>query len=347
MKAIVFCGHRSMFGNNILKALIESRFEIIMVIFATEKRWKIFSERLVGKKYINEKKNIFSIIKKFIKRLLFISAHLKKEKGLIDNLKLLKEKGIPYKFIFDINDFSFIYEMKKLNPDLFFCAAYPQIFSKELISIPKNGSINFHPSLLPKFRGAHPHYWAIVKGEKESGITAHFMTEEIDKGDIIAQIKFLIDNLYYNQLYKKIIDEIPNIIKLVEDFFFKNKGKIKKQNNSKATFFQNDREIHHRIFWNINTANEIYNLIRGGNAFCFFRNKKIIISKAYLTDKNRNLTNNVQVENGTIVDLYKDAIIVKAEKGLIGIQEVIYFKKKFCYKDLIRKFNLEIGEKFE
>jgi len=104
----------------------------------------------------------------------------------------LYEHNIFLEAVFDVNDAALYQELKKEKYDLFICAAYPQILSKNLLEIPERGVINFHPSVLPRCRGAHPHYWALSEGERFGGITAHFMTEKIDDGDIIAQTKFPI-----------------------------------------------------------------------------------------------------------------------------------------------------------
>ena len=75
----------------------------------------------------------------------------------------------------------------KLNIDLLISHAFMRILPKKVFSAPKYGSINIHPSLLPKYRGPSPTYWALKNGEKETGLTTHFIDEGIDTGDIIAQ----------------------------------------------------------------------------------------------------------------------------------------------------------------
>ena len=86
------------------------------------------------------------------------------------------------------------------------------------------------------------------------------MTKEIDTGDLIAQIKFNIINYNYENLYKKIVSETPRLIEKVEELFLKGKFTPLKQDSSKSSYFRNDREIHHRIQWNIHSAEDIFNL---------------------------------------------------------------------------------------
>jgi methionyl-tRNA formyltransferase len=340
MRVIFLCGHKSPYGLAHLEPLLHSDFEIIAVVLATDKRWNIFRDKLSGKNFHPNKgfiSNKYGMLRTFLR-----NFKIKKTTDLVKKYK------IPIWYEDDINSTrEFIPKLKTNKIDLIISAAYPQIFSGELISTPLKGSVNFHPSLLPKFRGAHPHYWSIVKGEAESGITAHFMTENIDEGDIIAQIKFPIENYDYQQLYTKIITETPSLIKKVEDFFLKERSEAIKQDPLMASYFRNDRDIHHRIFWRIHKAHEIINLVRGGNAFCFFRNSKIVVEKCFITDTNRNLTNGIMIENGTIIDLYQDGIAVSANLGIVNITKLIYNGKKMGFLEFIIKYKPLIGERFE
>jgi methionyl-tRNA formyltransferase len=77
--------------------------------------------------------------------------------------------------------------LRELAPDLIVLAAYGQILGGELLSIPRVAPLNVHPSLLPKYRGAAPVAWALLRGERETGVTVTRMTEEVDGGQILAQ----------------------------------------------------------------------------------------------------------------------------------------------------------------
>jgi methionyl-tRNA formyltransferase len=353
IRVIFLCGHKSPYGLAHLNPLLQSNFDIISVVLATDERWDIFSEKLLGKNYYPENYPAIIRLNQIIKMLVIkilpeaILRKVKKSyKKPFNIIEILKKYKIPIWYVDNVNSREFIQRVKNANIDLILSAAYPQIFSDELISIPTYGAVNFHPSLLPKFRGAHPHYWAIVKGETESGLSAHFMTKHIDDGDIIAQIKFPIKDYDYRQLYEKIIMETPSLVKKVEEFFY-NRGKSITQDPSKASYFRNDREIHHRIFWNIYTSMEILNLVRGGNAFCFFRGQKIIVEKCFITETNRNLTNNVEVENGVIVDLMGDYIAIKAKSGVVNIQELRCKYRNLSASKFIIKYKPLVGEKFD
>lgn len=81
----------------------------------------------------------------------------------------------------------FIDKIKSLNPDLIVVVAYGKILPKEILNIPPYGCINVHASLLPKYRGAAPIQWAVINGDKETGITTMYMDEGMDTGDIILK----------------------------------------------------------------------------------------------------------------------------------------------------------------
>ena len=82
-----------------------------------------------------------------------------------------------------------IEKIKDLNPDLICVVAYGKIIPKEILEIPKYGCVNVHGSLLPKYRGAAPIQWAVLNGDRETGITTMFMDEGMDTGDIYCKKK--------------------------------------------------------------------------------------------------------------------------------------------------------------
>lgn len=100
---------------------------------------------------------------------------------------IAQQKDVPVFQPPDINAPEGVALLRELNPDLLVVAAYGQILSKDVLSVPSLGGINVHASLLPKYRGAAPIAWAIYHGEKQSGITIIRMSASLDAGDILAQ----------------------------------------------------------------------------------------------------------------------------------------------------------------
>lgn len=106
--------------------------------------------------------------------------------------ELAVEKGIPVLQPERVKDEVFIEELRALKPDVIVVAAYGKILPKTILDMPKFGCINVHTSLLPDYKGAAPIQWAILNGEKETGVTIMYMDEGCDTGDIISAEKIMI-----------------------------------------------------------------------------------------------------------------------------------------------------------
>ncbi len=92
----------------------------------------------------------------------------------------------------NFKDEAFLNKIRELKPDIAFVCSYNFLLPKEFYEIPKLGTLNFHPSLLPDYRGANPYYHVIMNQEKETGVTMHFMDESFDTGDIVKQVQVQI-----------------------------------------------------------------------------------------------------------------------------------------------------------
>ncbi|MEO8514227.1 MAG: methionyl-tRNA formyltransferase [Ignavibacteria bacterium] len=103
-----------------------------------------------------------------------------------DVKKFAVEQGLSILQPVNLKDEEFAREIRALNPDLIVVVAF-RILPKSIFKIPKYGSINLHASLLPKYRGAAPINWAIINGERETGVTTFFLQEKVDTGNVILQ----------------------------------------------------------------------------------------------------------------------------------------------------------------
>ena len=101
--------------------------------------------------------------------------------------ELCRERGIPVFSPKDVNAPPWPDRIRTASPDLLFSFYYRSMLKKEILEIPPLGAMNLHGSLLPKYRGRAPVNWVLVKGETETGVTLHFMTEKPDAGDIVGQ----------------------------------------------------------------------------------------------------------------------------------------------------------------
>jgi methionyl-tRNA formyltransferase len=103
--------------------------------------------------------------------------------------ELARAQGIPIVQPEKLRDVGFAETMRAWSPDIAVVAAYGRILPKEILAVPRLGCINVHASLLPKYRGAAPIQWAILRGEECTGVTIMQMNERMDEGDILLQVK--------------------------------------------------------------------------------------------------------------------------------------------------------------
>jgi len=154
-------------------------------------------------------------------------------------------------------------KLSLLKPDLFIVAAYGKILPRETLDIPKFGSLNIHPSLLPKYRGASPIQATILNGDKETGITIILMDEKIDHGPIIAQkkLEFPLGKITYQKLTEKLAKLGAELLIEILPKWLNKKIKPIEQNHLKATYTKKIKKEDGRINWS-KSAKEIERMTR-------------------------------------------------------------------------------------
>ena len=196
--------------------------------------------------------------------------------------ELASQKGIPLYAPADINHPLWVAKIKKMNPDFIFSFYYRDMVGKEILGIPAKGCINLHGSLLPKYRGRCPLNWAVINGEKETGVTLHYMTEKPDNGDILAQEKFAIGaDDTAKDVHLNAVKAAAKLLKTALPKLRKGTLKAVRQDEKKATYFGGRKPDDGIIDWG-KTASEVRNLVRGvtrpyPGAFSFLGEKKYIV----------------------------------------------------------------------
>jgi len=178
-----------------------------------------------------------------------------------------KEHDIPLLKGHNINTPEFIQLSSSFKCDLFVSMSFNQIFRKSTIEIPKLGTINCHAGMLPFYRGRNVLNWAIINGEKEIGVTVHYIDEGIDTGDIILQNKFPImpEDDYGSVLEKAYIECANTLMQSLELFYNESVESIPQNEISAHGFYCGGRiEGDEFIDWNQSSL-DIFNLIRGLN----------------------------------------------------------------------------------
>ena len=195
--------------------------------------------------------------------------------------ELASSKGIELNAPADPNHPLWVERIRKMKPDFIFSFYYRSMLGKELLAIPKKGAINLHGSLLPKYRGRCPINWAVLNGEKEAGVTLHYMTEKPDAGDILAQEKFPIgpDDTALD-VHQKAAKAAAVLLKKALPKLKKGTLKGIPQDNEKSTYYGGRKPADGVIDFNKSAA-EIRNLVRAvtrpyPGAFAFLGEKKYL-----------------------------------------------------------------------
>ena len=221
----------------------------------------------------------------------------------------------------------FVELLHELQPELIVVAAFGQFLSKEILELPKYGCINVHASLLPKYRGAAPIQYAIIKGEKESGVTIMQMDIGMDTGAMLDKVVVPIaENTTMGELHDALREQGATLLLQVIDKIAAGTAVAEPQDNEQATYATLlDRSMEH-IDWS-KTAQEVHNLIRGFNpapsTFTKLPNgKSLKIWGSKMTDKSS------AAAAGTVIETGKHSFFVACGEGVLEITEVQPESKK-------------------
>lgn len=266
-----------------------------------------------------------------------------KEYALEKNLNIYQPEKIK-------NNEEFVEELKKLQPDVICVVAYGKILPKEILDIPSKGCINLHGSLLPKYRGAAPIQWAVLNGDKVTGVTTMYMDVGMDTGDMILKEEVEIpEDETTGELWEKLsVIGAKLLVKTLKQVENGEAPRIPQGDDFSVAPMLN-KEMS-KINWNEKTARKIKNLVRALNpimgTYSFINDKKIKFWKVDISELNEEFK---KLENGTIViSNSKDGLYIKVKDGLIKVLEIqAENSKKMPIYDFLRGNSLEVGEKFE
>ena len=251
------------------------------------------------------------------------------------------------------NNEEFISEIKALKPDVICVVAYGKILPKEILEIPSKGCINVHGSLLPKYRGAAPIQWAVLNGDKKTGVTTMYMDVGMDTGDMILKQETQIgEDETTGELWER-LSKIGGdlLVKTLKEIENKTAPRIK-QGDDFTMAPMLDKSMA-KIDWENKTALEIKNLVRGLNpimgAYTFLNGKKI---KFWKVDVAKDIFADGDMEfmkNGTvIVSDKRDGIYIKTKDGILKVLEIQGENaKKMPIQDYLRGNQINEFDVFE
>ena len=250
--------------------------------------------------------------------------------------------GLPVYQPKKVRDPEFIQVMKELNPDVIVVVAFGQIIPKEILYMPKYGCINVHASLLPAYRGAAPIQWAVINGDKVSGVTTMQMNEGLDTGDMIMKTEVpLAEDETGGSLHDKLAKAGAKLcvetLKALED----KTATWETQGESPTAYAKMLDKKLGDIDWS-KSAKAIECLIRGLNpwpsAYTDWNGKVMKIWEAKVLDENTDAT------PGTVVEVAKDGFFVQTGDGLLKVLVLqIPGKKRMEADAFLRGYQIETG----
>ena len=264
-----------------------------------------------------------------------------KEFAVEKNIKIYQPEKVK-------NNIEFIEEIKRLQPDAICVVAYGKILPKEILEIAKFGCINVHGSLLPQYRGAAPIQWAVLNGDKTTGITTMYMDTGMDTGDMILKEEIEIgEDDTTGEIWERLSKIGANLlVKTLKQIKDGTAPRIP-QGTDFSVAPMLDKEMS-KIDWKNKSAKQIKNLVRGLNpimgTYSYLDGKKI---KFWRVDILQDVNSNI--ENGTVIKAdSKEGLYIKAKEGIIKVIEIQGENaKKMNIQDFLRGNKIEIGSKFE
>ncbi len=269
-----------------------------------------------------------------------------KEYALEKELQILQPEKIK-------NNTEFINKIKELNPEVICVVAYGKILPKEILEIPEYGCVNVHGSLLPKYRGAAPIQWAVLNGDKTTGITTMYMDEGMDTGDMILKKEVEIkEDETTGELWNKLAYEggklLVETLKQIEQ---KTAPRIP-QTGEFTIAPMLDKKMA-KINWEEKTANQIKNLVRGLNpimgAYTMLENKKIKFWKVENISQNelKTIDTNAKKPGTILLADSKIGLYIQTIDGAIKVLEIQgENSKRMNIQDFLRGNKLQQGAVF-
>ncbi|MFB3926657.1 MAG: methionyl-tRNA formyltransferase [Syntrophales bacterium] len=242
-----------------------------------------------------------------------------------------------------VRDSSFLEFFRRLAPDMVVLVAFGQILPAQIISYPPKGCINVHPSLLPRYRGAAPINWALIRGDKETGVTVIMMDEKVDSGDILIQENTMIaPEETFGQLRDRLAEMGARLLLRAIEAVVEGTVTGTPQDPSQATYAPRLKKEDGRIHWSTDFSS-IVNLIRGlspapGAYTCIEgRQLKVFTASGEASER-------VDGPPGKVTGQSDRGLRIAAVNGYVYLQDVqLEGKKRMPIQDFLRGYKIEPG----
>jgi methionyl-tRNA formyltransferase len=243
------------------------------------------------------------------------------DKNSADIISLCKERGLPF-FAGNPRKGKAISGLVDPQCEVLVSVNYLFLIENDIISLASKLSVNFHGSLLPKYRGRTPHVWAIINNETETGITAHKIDTGCDTGDILSQIRIPISNIDTGaSILAKYQERYPEFVAEVLQSIETGNYSLSPQDEQQATYFGKRTPEDGRIDWSWQRE-RVYNWIRAQakpypGAFTYYNRSKLTVHGALFSSRGYHYT----VPNGTILEVRSNSLIVKTSNGCLELTD--------------------------
>lgn len=256
--------------------------------------------------------------------------------------ELAQRQGIKVFQPETLNSAEVLHVISELEPDLIVVVAYGKILPKAILRLPERGCINVHGSLLPKYRGAAPIQWAVINGEKATGVTTMYMDEGLDTGDILLRGETQIgEDETSGELFDRL--SVMGAELLLKTLQGLEKGDIirEKQDDKKASYAPMLNKSLSKINWN-NPAAEVHNLVRGLNPWPVAETTldgkvlKIYKVKPFFGG-------NKSAHSGEVVSLSPFSVACCKGSTVEVLELQLEAKKRMSSADFVRGYKLSVG----
>ena len=152
---------------------------------------------------------------------------------------LCKRYKVPYMSVKNVNSNDFREFLKERDIDVLISVACPQILKRKILRIPRKGCINVHYGLLPNYRGQYPSFWVLAHGQRETGVSVHYMVEKVDAGDILVQIKekILPEDTFYSLVGRLKTTIGPQALIMALEKINRSENSVIKNDPGKGSYF--------------------------------------------------------------------------------------------------------------
>jgi methionyl-tRNA formyltransferase len=240
-----------------------------------------------------------------------------------------------------LSDKAFHEQLRSLQPDIIVVVAF-RILPEDIFSIPSKGIFNLHASLLPRYRGAAPIQWALIRGEKETGVTTFLLAKKVDTGGILLQDRVSVGaNETAGDLHDRLAvvgaSAVSRTVKLLE----KGPPQPARQDDSLATFARKITKEDRRIEWTL-SSHEVHNRIRAFSphpgSWTGIEGKMLKIFRSKIVDSQGD------EPPGTVVEVARDMCVIRTGDGGIALLEVmVEGRKRMNISEFLRGYDLQLG----